>query len=71
MTRCREAWIGSVYLPSLLYHSYLVCVVLGMPFLLLDTFLNLSILFSVLVYKARVLCSLVVSASVNSEYGFF
>ena len=37
---------GSVYLPSFLSHSYLVCVVLGMPSLLLDTFLNVSILFS-------------------------
>ena len=45
---------GQCTFTFILYHSYLVCIVLGMPFLLLDTSLNLSILFSVLVvYKVN------------------
>ena len=44
-------------------YSYLACMVLGMPLLLLDTFLNVSILFSVLFLatKHTGLCSLAVS----------
>ena len=48
-------------------YSYLACMVLGMPLLLLDTFLNVSILFSVLFLatKHTGLCGLTVSVSVN------